>query len=174
MSGTSILHHGTSRCHSKRWRRSIQVKGLGKIPSSPNKEHSITHPHLPSAHGIVERVNKETLKQLRILLNGHVHLQYDDWQDILPLVEHRPYNGAINTTPATLMFGSKGVHGVYDRKLDSGNNIDLSKDTDTYLRLLDDQFRHIRDLSITYQDTNAVQNLKSSMKSVVLVFYVTW
>ena len=80
-------------------------------------------------------------------------------------MEHRlntTYNGAINTTPATLMFGSKGV---YDRKLDSGNNIDLSKDTDTYLRLLDDQFRHIRDLSITYQDTNAVQNLKSSMKS---------
>ena len=109
-------------------------------------------------------MNKEVLKQLRILLNGHIHLPFEEWRDILPLVEHRlntTYNGAINTTPATLMFGSQGV---YERRLDSGQNIDLMKGTDSYLRLLDDRIRTLRDLSISYQDANAIRNYEISTK----------
>ena len=134
-------------------------------------DHKITHPHLPSAHGIVERVNKEILKQLRILLNGHIHLPFEEWRDILPLVEHRlntTYNGAINTTPATLMFGSQGV---YERRLDSGQNIDLMKGTDSYLRLLDDRIRTLRDLSISYQDANAIRNYEISTKHEFSTLY---
>ena len=94
----------------------------------------------------------------------HVHKQFEEWQDILPLVEHRlntTYNGAIQTTPATLMFGSQGV---YQRRLDSGQNIDLTKSTDSYLRLLDDRLRTLRDASISFQDTNAIRNYDKSMK----------
>ena len=80
--------------------------------------HSPSIRHASTIHLLLYLLTKFT--------SGH-SIQYDDWQDILPLVEHRlhtTYHGAINTTPATLMFGSKGV---YNRKLDSSNKVDLTK-----------------------------------------------
>jgi hypothetical protein len=142
----------------------FKSEALDRFLKAYGIEHKITHPHLPSAHGIVERVNKETLKHLRIILDGCVHLPYEEWRDIIPLVQHRlntTYNGAINTTPATIIFGSKGV---YERRLDSGQNIDLTKGTDSYIRLLDDRLRTIRDLSLKYQEDNAIRNYEISTK----------
>ena len=39
----------------------------------------MTHPHQPTAHGMVERVNEETRKHLQLLLNKYEFYSYDEW-----------------------------------------------------------------------------------------------
>ena len=56
-------------------------------------KQTITHPHLPTAHGLVERVNKKTLDYLKMLLNQVREMEFEEWHYAIPMVEY-----IVNTT----------------------------------------------------------------------------
>ena len=124
----------------------------------------VTHPHHPQAHGIVERVNKETKKHLVLLLNEIPDLAYEDWTDAIPMVEYRlnsAEHSATGYAPCTLIFGTQSVE---DLQLMSRTALKSTNDFDQYLRELDYNFKVLRDASIKHQDSVAIERYKKSIK----------
>ena len=90
-------------------------------------EQTITHPHLPTAHGLVERVNKKTLDYLKMLLNQVREMEFEEWHYAIPMVEY-----IVNTTthsvtgyaPCTLIFGTQSVE---DLQMMSKQGLEMEK-----------------------------------------------
>ena len=75
-------------------------------------ERKITHPHLPSAHGLVERVNKSVLEHLSKLLLEVRSMEFDEWYDAIPMVEYMintTTHGSTGYAPCTLIYGTDSV-----------------------------------------------------------------
>lgn len=71
-----------------------------------NINHQFTQPYRSESNGIVERVNKEVMRHLKILVNSTK--KYDQWDVLLPLSQriiNSSYHSAIGTIPGRLLFG---------------------------------------------------------------------
>jgi hypothetical protein len=69
-------------------------------------EHHLTLAYRPQANGIVERMNGEVNRHLRVLVNA-IH-RYEGWSSMLPWVQriiNTSYNSSIGTTPYRLLYG---------------------------------------------------------------------
>ena len=132
------------------------------------KGHLVTHPHHPQGHGIVERVNKETLRHLQQIFEKYPYFRYEEWTDLLPLVEMQ-----LNTTehsstgyaPCTMIFGTASVE---DRKMHIPMPEQLPRDTDEYVRNLDKNLKAIREASTEFQDAWAVERFQKSLADGVV------
>jgi len=72
----------------------------------------ITHPHRPSAHGMVERVHQSVMKHLSHLLHQVVEADEVDWPIYLPWVQRIINNTISRSTryaPVTIVFGRSHV-----------------------------------------------------------------
>ena len=82
-------------------------------------ERKITHPHLPSAHGLVERVNKSVLEHLSKLLLEVRSMEFDEWYDAIPMVEYMintTTHDSTGYTPCTLIYGTDSVEDLCGMK----------------------------------------------------------
>ena len=73
----------------------------------------ITHPHRPSAHGMVERVHQSVLKHVSHLVHLVVEAEEADWPVYLPWVQ-RILNNTVNSStryaPVSIVFGQEHVN----------------------------------------------------------------
>ena len=76
-------------------------------------EVHLTHPHRPSAHGMVERVHQEVMKHLGHILHALVEAEEAEWPSYIVWVQ-RIINNTVNSStgyaPVTLVFGSEHVN----------------------------------------------------------------
>lgn len=69
--------------HQKIWR--VFFKAYGS-------EQTITHPHLPTVHGLVERVNKKTLDYLKMLLNQIREMEFEELRNSYGEIYNEQYH----------------------------------------------------------------------------------
>ena len=79
--------------------------------------HHVTQPHLPTSHGIVERLHSKVLDAARKIFLDFSELSEENWDKYIPVVQ-RIINSSVTVAtgyaPATLLFGHQFVR---DQKL---------------------------------------------------------
>ena len=135
-------------------------------------ERKITHPHLPSAHGLVERVNKSVLEHLSKLLLEVRSMEFDEWYDAIPMVEYMintTTHGSTGYAPCTLIYGTDSVEDLQMMSKTELNMeaIKVSGGHDKWLKTLDSNLRQMRKASVLYQDKMAVEKYTDSIEGTL-------
>ena len=121
----------------------------------------ITDAHRPSAHGIVERLNKEVQQHLRAL---HMESVGKDWAQLVPCVQFIINNfisGATGFAPRSLVFGAQpdSARFIAPKARSSSMTAFTMEEAYPYIHALDSHLLKIRNASVAFQDALLDQKL---------------
>ena len=100
---------GTPRVIVSDGASSFVNEGVAELCTVLNISHAVTHPHMPSSHGIVERVNREIIAKGKAAMTEIANANQDTWDVYLPIVQkilNSHVSAATGFAPVALMFGS--------------------------------------------------------------------
>ena len=123
-------------------------------------QHSLAY--RPQANGIVERMNAEVMRHLRILVNAIK--SFDKWSTVLPWVMriiNSSYNSSIGTAPCRMMFGNN-VHLQYGLIEDLVIQDKLVMSNEDYIQRLQTNFKNLVIASQMSQQQELDKRLKLS------------